>query len=140
MHTASKFNRKAATHSLLLIRFIVTAFFCSTPCEKNINVYVGTALVFRVARFFLAQHTKKGKYMHTQRPQNIPNGHNIHEMAVKIPMTIKYTNIVRSKALKMYQHCMDFWYAKMLSVNPAGMYLPSIRKNVFVASVSHSHL
>jgi hypothetical protein len=28
----------------------------------------------------------------------------------------------------------------MLSVNPAGMYLPSIRKNVFVASVSHSHL
>jgi hypothetical protein len=49
---------------------------------------------FNVARFFLAKHTKKGKYTYTKWPQNVPNGLTIFQMA------IKYTNIFHSKALQ----------------------------------------
>jgi hypothetical protein len=52
----------------------------------------------RVARFFLVQHTKKGKIYrmtikYTRWPQHIPNGHKIYQM------TIKYTNISHRKTL-----------------------------------------
>jgi hypothetical protein len=53
----------------------------------------------RNARFFLVQHTKKGKIFemttkYTKKPQNIPNASKIDQM------DIKYINIFHSKSLQ----------------------------------------
>jgi hypothetical protein len=55
----------------------------STFFSRNYRPHVSWVLVFRVARFFLEQHTKVGKNVHNLKPQNIPNVHIIYQIAVK---------------------------------------------------------
>jgi hypothetical protein len=75
---------------------------CETAGESGFNIFFPPIrdesffprkrICDRVAIFFLVQYTKTGKKyqitrIYTKRPQNIPNGRKIDEMA------IKYTNI-----------------------------------------------
>jgi hypothetical protein len=67
--------------------------------RKSGNRSLGKNSPHRVARFFLAQHTKTRKKFqitikYKERPQNIPNGRKIDQMA------IKYTNIFHRKSFQ----------------------------------------
>jgi hypothetical protein len=71
----------------------------------------------KVARFFLAQHTKTGEIYqitttYTKWSQNRPNGRKIDQTA------IKYTNIFHCKSLKKLPKS-GFWVENMPSGNPA---------------------
>jgi hypothetical protein len=76
----------------------------------------------RVARFPLLQHTKNGK--------TIPNDQKIYENAITytkriFQMDLKYTNIVFSKASKIYPNW-DFWYVNWCTIwQPCSELYPS---------------
>jgi hypothetical protein len=67
-------------------------------------------MVGRVARFFLVQNTKTGKYIpndhkDTKWPENIPNGRYIDQMAINIPTS----SIARPSKIDPNW---DFWFQK----------------------------
>jgi hypothetical protein len=66
-------------------------------------------LPYRVARFFLVQHTKMG--------ENIPKNHNKYEIASKFTkMAIKYTNIFHSKNLPNWDFLLKICH--LATLNP----------------------
>jgi hypothetical protein len=113
---------------------------CLFGLKTNLKI-AAQALHFRVARFFLVEHTKTGKMYqnnhkiyqiatnYTKWPQTKLNGNKLHQMAKNIP------TLSTAKPSKIYQN-RDFWFEK--SGNPAtfGLQVECKLKPEFVASLS----
>jgi hypothetical protein len=63
-------------------------------------------VVSRVARFFLVHYTKTGK--NTEQTKNVPNGHKISKMSVKMTINIlTFSNLRPSKNYPNWDFCFE---------------------------------
>jgi hypothetical protein len=85
--------------------------------ETDLGATVALHIItnFRVARFFLVQHTNKGKIY--QQGENIPNDNKLYQMTTNVPNGRKLNHCFHFQGLQKNQNC-DFYNAKVPTGKP----------------------